>query len=85
VNAAAKQNLPAWPPLPRALAAGFWPATVWFPVEMWLRTRQPPPRTRRWPRALSGASLAVSLAAVVGSVQQVVEGWTNFDLFSGGR
>jgi hypothetical protein len=52
---------------------------------MWLRTRQPPPRTRRWLRALSGASLAVSLAAVVGSVQQVVEGWTNFDLFSGGR
>jgi hypothetical protein len=52
---------------------------------MWLRTRRPPPRTRRWLRALSGASLAVSLAAVVGSVQQVVEGWTNFNLFSGAR
>lgn len=64
-------------------ALSFWPATVAFPVEMWLRVRQPSPGKRCWLRWLSLATLVITVGAVVGSVEQVADGWSTFDLFSG--
>jgi amino acid permease len=55
-------------------ALGFWPLTVYFPVEMYIAHR----KIRRWSttwvglQALSLACLVVSLAAAVGSVAGVV-------------
>ena len=64
-------------------ALSFWPATVIYPVEMWLRVRGPTARQRFWLRALSAATLVVTLGAVVGAVQQLVDAWSTFELFSG--
>ncbi|KAF0895434.1 hypothetical protein E2562_012442 [Oryza meyeriana var. granulata] len=55
-------------------ALGFWPLTVYFPVEMYIAHR----RIRRWSttwvglQALSLACLVVSVAAAVGSIAGVV-------------
>jgi amino acid permease len=54
-------------------AIGFWPLTVYYPVEMYIRQRKIHKYTTRW-LALQSLSLLcflVSLAAAVGSIQGV--------------
>ncbi|EFN51991.1 hypothetical protein CHLNCDRAFT_37093 [Chlorella variabilis] len=55
-------------------ALSFWPATVAFPVEMWLRVRQPSPGKRRWLRWLSLATLVITFG-VRGGVRGAGGGW----------
>ena len=54
------------------------------PVSCYIKARQPPARTRAWLRALSAATLLVTLAACVGAVEEVISGWSTYGLFSGG-
>lgn len=58
--------------------------TVLAPVECFIKARQPPARTRFWLRSLSAATLVVTLAACVGAVYDVYNGWSSYGLFNGG-
>ncbi|KAK3130635.1 hypothetical protein QOZ80_6BG0495960 [Eleusine coracana subsp. coracana] len=54
-------------------AIGFWPLTVYYPVEMYIRQRKIKKLTTRWIalQSLSLLCFLVSLAAAVGSIQGV--------------
>lgn len=55
-------------------ALGFWPLTVYFPVEMYIAQRKIPKWSSRWIclQVFSGACLVVSVVAAVGSVAGVL-------------
>lgn len=55
-------------------AIGFWPLTVYFPVEMYIAQKNLPSWSRRWLclQVLSLVCLIVSLAAAAGSVVGIV-------------
>ncbi|KAJ6817394.1 amino acid permease 3-like [Iris pallida] len=55
-------------------ALGFWPLTVYFPVEMYIAQKRIPRWSTRWVclQMLSGACLVVSIAAAVGSIAGVL-------------
>ncbi|KAL0360270.1 UNVERIFIED_CONTAM: Amino acid permease 3 [Sesamum radiatum] len=55
-------------------ALGFWPLTVYFPVEMYIVQKRIPKWSARWMclQILSMACLVISVAALVGSVAGVV-------------
>jgi hypothetical protein len=55
-------------------ALGFWPLTVYFPVEMYIVQRKIPKWSTRWIclQMLSMACLVISLVAVAGSLAGVV-------------
>lgn len=55
-------------------AFGFWPLTVYFPIEMYITQKNIPPWTSRWLglQILSLTCFFVSLAAAVGSVAGLV-------------
>lgn len=55
-------------------ALGFWPLTVYFPVEMHIVSRNIPRWSRKWLllQALSMFTLAISLAAAIGSISYVI-------------
>ncbi|KAL8459464.1 hypothetical protein ACS0TY_036814 [Phlomoides rotata] len=55
-------------------AIGFWPLTVYFPVEMYIRQNKIEKWSAKWTslQILSGACFVISLAAAVGSVAGVV-------------
>ncbi|KAI3446251.1 hypothetical protein Pfo_002916 [Paulownia fortunei] len=55
-------------------ALGFWPLTVYFPVEMYITQNKIGPCTNRWIglQILSMASLFVSVAAAAGSVASLI-------------
>ncbi|KAG6419784.1 hypothetical protein SASPL_116296 [Salvia splendens] len=55
-------------------ALGFWPLTVFFPVEMYISSHKIPKWSSRWIclQMLSGACLIISIAAAAGSVAGVV-------------
>ncbi|KAL0339804.1 UNVERIFIED_CONTAM: Amino acid permease 3 [Sesamum radiatum] len=55
-------------------AFGFWPLTVYFPVEMYIKRKRIPKWSRRWVclRILSVACLVISIAAAAGSFAGVV-------------
>ncbi|KAL5982753.1 Amino acid permease 3 [Asimina triloba] len=56
-------------------ALGFWPLTVYFPLEMYIAQKKIPRWCTRWVcfQILSVACLAISLAAAAGSVAGVVD------------
>ncbi|KAL5982752.1 Amino acid permease 3 [Asimina triloba] len=56
-------------------ALGFWPLTVYFPVEMYIAQKKIPKWSTRWVclQILSGACMVISVAAAAGSVAGVVE------------
>lgn len=56
-------------------AIGFWPLTVYFPVEMFIAQRRIKAWTRQWSvlQSISLICLIVSLAAMVGSVEGVLQ------------
>ena len=55
-------------------AIGFWPLTVYFPVEMYIAQKNLPSWSRRWLclQVLSLVCLIISLAAAAGSVVGIV-------------
>lgn len=55
-------------------AFGFWPLTVYFPVEMYIVQKQIPKWSTRWIslQILSAACLIISIAAAAGSFAGVV-------------
>lgn len=55
-------------------ALGFWPLTVYFPVEMYIVQKRIPKWSTRWVclQLLSLACLAISVAAAAGSIAGVV-------------
>lgn len=55
-------------------ALGFWPLTVYFPVEMYIATKKIPRWSARWLslQTLSLACLVISIAAAAGSIAGVV-------------
>ena len=55
-------------------AIGFWPLTVYFPVEMYIGQKQIPKWTTRWMclQMLSVACLIISVVAAAGSIAGVV-------------
>jgi hypothetical protein len=55
-------------------ALGFWPLTVYFPVEMYIVQKKIPKWSTRWIclQMLSMACLVISLVAVAGSIAGVV-------------
>lgn len=55
-------------------ALGFWPLTVYFPVEMYISQKKIPKWSTRWVclQILSLACLVISIAAAVGSIAGVV-------------
>ncbi|KAI5355239.1 hypothetical protein PRUPE_1G491300 [Prunus persica] len=55
-------------------ALGFWPLTVYFPVEMYIATKRIPKWSTRWIclQILSGACLIVTIAAAAGSIAGVI-------------
>ncbi|GFP84307.1 amino acid permease 2 [Phtheirospermum japonicum] len=55
-------------------AFGFWPLTVYFPVEMYIATKKIPKWSTRWIslEILSGACLVVSICAGAGSIAGVI-------------
>ncbi|CAK8567397.1 unnamed protein product [Lathyrus sativus] len=55
-------------------ALGFWPLTVYFPVEMYIVQKKIPKWSRKWIclQLLSGACLIISIAATVGSIAGIV-------------
>ncbi|XP_019196917.1 PREDICTED: amino acid permease 3-like isoform X2 [Ipomoea nil] len=55
-------------------ALGFWPLTVYFPVEMYIVQKQIPKWSTKWVcfQVLSAACLVISIAAAVGSFAGVV-------------
>ena len=63
-------------------ARGFWPATVYFPIECWIRVFKPSPRKRLWLRGLNIACFIVTVAATVGSVQLIVVDSQDYSVFS---
>ncbi|RWV82965.1 hypothetical protein GW17_00055492, partial [Ensete ventricosum] len=74
-------------------ALGFWPLTVYFPVEMYIVRQRIPRWSTRWVclQMLSLTCLAVTIAAAIGSVAGVVTDLNLYrpfktrDLMDGGR
>ncbi|PKA64748.1 Amino acid permease 3 [Apostasia shenzhenica] len=66
-------------------ALGFWPLTVYFPVEMYVARREVPRWSTRWVclQLLSAACLIISLAAAVGSVAGIVDALKVYKPFKG--
>ncbi|VAI15080.1 unnamed protein product [Triticum turgidum subsp. durum] len=66
-------------------AVSFWPLTVYFPVEMYIRQRGVPGRSMQGIclRMLSVGCLIVSIAAAAGSIANVIEALKVYKPFSG--
>ncbi|KAH6785790.1 hypothetical protein C2S51_038245 [Perilla frutescens var. frutescens] len=65
-------------------ALGFWPLTVYFPVEMYISQSKIPKWSARWIslQILSGACLIISIAAAAGSLAGVVSDLKVYKPFS---
>jgi hypothetical protein len=64
-----------------SIAAGFWPATVFFPIEMWIRVFKPRPGLKAFLRFINIISFLITLATVIGSVELIIVSWTDFQIF----
>lgn len=65
-------------------AIGFWPLTVYFPVEMYIVQRKVPAWSKMWVclKLLSGVALLISIGAVVGSIAGLQENFKHFKPFN---
>ncbi|KAG0520312.1 hypothetical protein BDA96_08G063400 [Sorghum bicolor] len=66
-------------------AVSFWPLTVYFPVEMYIKQRRVPRGSTKWLclQTLSVTCLLVSIAAAAGSIADVVDALKVYRPFSG--
>lgn len=65
-------------------ALGFWPLTVYFPVEMYIAQMKIPKWNTKWLclQILSAACLVISIAAAAGSVAGVIQNLKSYKIFS---
>ncbi|EFN53996.1 hypothetical protein CHLNCDRAFT_53357 [Chlorella variabilis] len=63
-------------------ALGFWPATVLFPIEMYIRVYKPSRRAWWLLEALNLLCLVLTVCAVAGSVQQIVVDASTYSFFA---
>ena len=65
-------------------ALGFWPLTVYYPVEMYIAQKRIPKWSTRWLclQILSAACLIISIAAAAGSIAGVVLDLKSYKPFS---
>ncbi|KAL4333598.1 hypothetical protein GQ457_07G022810 [Hibiscus cannabinus] len=65
-------------------ALGFWPLTIYFPIEMYISRKKIPNWSTRWIclQILNIAFLIISIAAALGSIAQVITDLKSFKLFS---
>ncbi|CAD6268185.1 unnamed protein product [Miscanthus lutarioriparius] len=66
-------------------AVSFWPLTVYFPVEMYIKQRRVPRGSTKWIclQTLSISCLLVSIAAAAGSIADVMDALKVYRPFSG--
>jgi amino acid permease len=66
-------------------AVSFWPLTVYFPVEMYIKQRRVPRGSTKWIclQTLSVSCLLVSIAAAAGSIADVIDALKVYRPFSG--
>lgn len=64
-------------------ALGFWPLTVFFPIECWIRVYKPSRRRKGWLRALSAFCFLCSVVSCIGSVYYIVVDSVDYKVFSG--
>ena len=66
-------------------AVSFWPLTVYFPVEMYIKQRRVPRGSTKWIclQMLSVCCLIVSIAAAAGSIADVIDALKVYRPFSG--
>jgi len=66
-------------------AVSFWPLTVYFPVEMYIKQRRVPRGSTKWIclQTLSVCCLIVSIAAAAGSIADVIDALKVYQPFSG--
>lgn len=64
-------------------ALGFWPLTVYIPIEMYIQQKKIEKYSRKWVlmQMLSGLCLLVTLAATIGSVEGVIQSLRHFTPF----
>lgn len=62
-------------------AVAFYPITVLFPIEMWIRMKRPQRNVRHALRTLNALALLVTLATTAGSLQLLITSWSDFKLF----
>lgn len=62
-------------------ALAFWPATVLFPIEAYLRVFRPRPAVKASLRALNVLCALLTVAVAVSGVQQIVEHSKEFKIF----
>ncbi|KAL6778543.1 Amino acid permease 5 [Auxenochlorella protothecoides] len=62
-------------------AIGFWPATVFYPIEMYIRYRKPGPTARYALEALNVLCFLVTVCAIAGSVQLIVADSADYEVF----
>lgn len=64
-------------------AIGFWPLTVYFPVEMHIAATKIPRFSRKWIwlQCLSAFTFTISMAAAIGSIEFVVEDLKDYTIF----
>jgi hypothetical protein len=65
-------------------ACGFWPLTVYFPVEMYIHQTRLPRWSQKWIllQSLSVVTFVISLAAAIGSVASIVSDVQGYKPFS---
>lgn len=66
-------------------ALGFWPASVWAPVECYIKVFRPRKGVARALRFLSLVCAVVTVACVVSGVQQLAVSASTFKLFQAGE
>lgn len=68
-------------------ALGFWPLTVYFPVEMYIAQKKIPKWSTKWLclQVLSAACLVITIAAAAGSIAGVVTDLKSYKPFSTGH
>ncbi len=62
-------------------AMGFWPATVFFPIECWCKVFRPSRKQKIAMECLNVFSFAVTLACIIASVQAIVANASNMEIF----
>ena len=65
-------------------ALGFWPASVWAPVECYIKVFKPRNGVKHSLRVLSAVCAIVTVACVVSGVHELVVSASSFKLFQAG-
>lgn len=59
----------------------FWPLSLGFPLACWFAARRPTGWVRHGALAIATLMFFVGLAAVVGSMRNIIQQWSSFTIF----